>query len=198
MVVGFGLNDFGQRRIPLELNNVMAVAAGDYHSLALKKDGTVIAWGYNNHEQTNVPPTLSNVVAIAAGANHSLALKRDGRVVGWGQDNFYQTQPPSDLTGVFAIAAGGDRSLALKRKLLRWLSPQPQPSGRIRLQIGNADGSPVEADRLASVGIYATTNLALDFSLWTRLTNSISLSGGLLESEDAAGNLPMRFYITTD
>ena len=196
-VVGFGLNDFGQWRIPAGLSNVMAVAAGDYHSLALKRDGTVIAWGRNDHQQTNVPPALANVTAIAAGANHCLALKRDGTVEGWGQDNFFQNVPPPGLNGVFAIAAGGDRSLALKRKLLRMLATHRQPDGRIRLRISNADGSPVEADRLNTVGIYATTNLALNVTLWTRLTNSISLLGGVLETEEP-GDLPLRFYITVD
>jgi len=56
------------------LSNVVAVAGGAYHSLALKSDGTVVAWGYNGDGETNVPPGLSNVVAIAGGGSESLAL----------------------------------------------------------------------------------------------------------------------------
>ena len=48
------------------VDNVVAIAAGDYHSLALKSDGTVVGWGYNVNNQTTVPAGLSNVVAIAA------------------------------------------------------------------------------------------------------------------------------------
>jgi alpha-tubulin suppressor-like RCC1 family protein len=33
------------------LTNVIAVAGGDSHSLALKSDGTVWAWGYNYYGQ---------------------------------------------------------------------------------------------------------------------------------------------------
>jgi len=33
-----------------------AIAAGDYHSLALRADGTVVAWGYNLHGEATVPP----------------------------------------------------------------------------------------------------------------------------------------------
>jgi hypothetical protein len=45
------------------------------HSLALKRDGTVVAWGYISDGDTNVLATLSNVTAIAAGASgFSLAL----------------------------------------------------------------------------------------------------------------------------
>ena len=50
------------------------IAAGTYHSLALKMDGTVVAWGNNLSGQTRVPGGLDGVVAIAAGFTHSLAL----------------------------------------------------------------------------------------------------------------------------
>ena len=63
-----------------------AVAAGSYHSLALKADGTVVSWGHNTSGQTNVPASLSNVVAIAAGGRHSLALKEDGTIAAWGEN----------------------------------------------------------------------------------------------------------------
>jgi hypothetical protein len=56
------------------LSNVVAVAAGQTHSLALRADGSAIAWGGNPNGQTNVPAGLSNIAAIAAGANHSLAM----------------------------------------------------------------------------------------------------------------------------
>ena len=58
------------------------VAAGSFHSVALRSDGTVTAWGYNVQGETNVPAGLSNVVAIAAGSHHTLALKSDGRTFG--------------------------------------------------------------------------------------------------------------------
>ena len=38
--------DFGQCTVPPEATSgVTAIAAGDYHSLALKQDGSVVAWG---------------------------------------------------------------------------------------------------------------------------------------------------------
>ena len=52
----------------------IAIAAGGYHSLALKPDGTVAAWGDGAAGQTNVPTGLGSVAAIAAGYYHSLAL----------------------------------------------------------------------------------------------------------------------------
>ena len=60
--------------MPPGLNGVIALAAGFWHSLALKSDGTVVAWGNNNPGQSTVPGGLNGVVAIAAGGAHSLAL----------------------------------------------------------------------------------------------------------------------------
>ena len=72
--------------IPAGLSGVTAIAAGGYHSLALKSDGTVVGWGATATGQTTIPAGLSGVIAIAAGYHHSLALKSDGTVVGWGDN----------------------------------------------------------------------------------------------------------------
>ena len=83
-VIAWGNNSEGQTRVP-SLENVIAVAAGAEHSLALTSAGTVVAWGSNAAEQTTVPTAaLSGITAIAAGWNHSLALKSDGTVLAWG------------------------------------------------------------------------------------------------------------------
>src|SRR5260221_820083 len=57
-VVAWGANDSLQSLVPRGLTNVVAVAAGDAHSLALKTDGTVVAWGFNAFGQTTVPHRL--------------------------------------------------------------------------------------------------------------------------------------------
>src|SRR6185503_3877602 len=89
------------------LGNVVAVAAGGGHSLALKMDGTVVAWGWNSDGQVNVTAGLSDVVAIAGGYRHSVALKQDGTVVAWGANQNGQSNVPAGLTNVVAIEAGG-------------------------------------------------------------------------------------------
>ncbi|MBD2862231.1 RCC1 domain-containing protein [Paenibacillus oceani] len=94
----------------------IAIAAGYFHSLALKADGSVVAWGTNNKGQLNVPAVAqSGVVSIAAGYYHSLALRSDGSVVAWGDHTYGQTTVPAEAeSGVVAIAAGAYHSLALK------------------------------------------------------------------------------------
>jgi len=56
------------------LTGVVAIAAGDNHSLALKSDGTVVTWDGNGDVESTGPTGLNGVVAIAAGYSHSLAL----------------------------------------------------------------------------------------------------------------------------
>jgi hypothetical protein len=60
--------------VPAGLSGATAIAAGAFHSLALKQDGTVVAWGDNGYGQSTVPAGLSGVTAIAAGYDHSWAV----------------------------------------------------------------------------------------------------------------------------
>ncbi|WP_269798947.1 RCC1 domain-containing protein [Caldicellulosiruptor acetigenus] len=94
-----GADEYSPVPVQVEgLKDVVAIAAGRYHSLALKKDGTVWAWGENSTGQLGnetsgkdkysyVPVQvkgIKDVLAISAGSYHSLALKKDGTVWGWG------------------------------------------------------------------------------------------------------------------
>ncbi|HEV3232805.1 MAG TPA: hypothetical protein VG245_11200 [Candidatus Dormibacteraeota bacterium] len=90
--------------VPVRLAGIcdaQAVAAGDYHSLLLRGDGSVWSWGLDDFGQLGIGsrasqsapvqvPGLSNVVAIAAGGRDSLAIRRDGSVWAWGAGGFGQ------------------------------------------------------------------------------------------------------------
>ncbi len=93
---------------PAHLTNIIMLAAGDNHGLALKTDGTVTAWGGNLGGPTNVPTGLTNVVSIAAGSMHSLALKSDGTVALWGKipPPGGGSYVPADATNIVALALG--------------------------------------------------------------------------------------------
>ncbi|HLP75484.1 MAG TPA: hypothetical protein VK327_01090, partial [Candidatus Paceibacterota bacterium] len=91
---------------PAGLANIVAVAAGFAHCLALKNDGTVTGWGYNGYGQLNIPSGLDGVIALAGGVDQSLALKSDGTLVAWGHNDMGQGTVPAGLSNVVAIACG--------------------------------------------------------------------------------------------
>jgi hypothetical protein len=95
-VEDWGNPSYGLTNIPPMTRNVVAVAAGSYHALALRADGKVMAWGDNSHNQTNVPIAASNIVAIATGWYGNAALRSDGTVLVWGSVN----NPTSGFTNV--------------------------------------------------------------------------------------------------
>jgi alpha-tubulin suppressor-like RCC1 family protein len=113
-----GNNSFTDSLVPVLVNmnvapgvflgrTVVAISAGDYHSLGLCDDGAAIAWGLNSSgqvgENTSNPwrsvPGLVNttigvsalagktVTAIAAGSGHNLVVCSDGTVAAWGRNS---------------------------------------------------------------------------------------------------------------
>ncbi len=83
------------------LSGIIKVAAGEYHSLALRNDGTVWSWGSNGSDQlgrgngsTNGVPTqissVSGVVAISSQFSSNLAQTASGILWSWGKNNYGQ------------------------------------------------------------------------------------------------------------
>ena len=113
---------------------VDAIAAGKFHSLALKTDGSVWAAGNDysgqlgNGNSTDqdafVEVIVSGAIDIAAGDNHSLVLKTDGSVWAAGYNDSGQLGNGNSTdqdafveviaSGAIGIAAGGGHSLVLK------------------------------------------------------------------------------------
>jgi hypothetical protein len=114
-ILAWGDDSAGQLDMPMEATNILTVAAGGDHNLALRADGSVVAWGDNSLGQSSVPPSATNVAAIAAGESHSLALVNHGTVLAWGDNSWKQTQVPSSVTNAVAIAAGNFHSLPDER-----------------------------------------------------------------------------------
>jgi alpha-tubulin suppressor-like RCC1 family protein len=133
-----------------KLDRIIAVAAGGFHVLALRSDGTVWAWGHNYYGQIGQPPgssqmsmvpvqvelgpgmPLIRVKAIAAGTYHSLAITDDGQLWAWGYNASGQLGigstgninpdplPVSIGMGVISIAGGNGHSLALMADSSVW------------------------------------------------------------------------------
>jgi Regulator of chromosome condensation (RCC1) repeat/Chaperone of endosialidase len=121
-VSAWGNNGNGQTTLPAGLSNIVGLAAGAFHSLALRSDGTIVGWGSDGYHESESPAGLSNVIAVSAGDSHSLALKGNGTVVGWGYGGYGQTNVPAGLNNVIAISVGGSFDLALKsdRTVAAW------------------------------------------------------------------------------
>jgi alpha-tubulin suppressor-like RCC1 family protein len=124
------------------LDAVTAVAAGEYHTVALKRDGTVWTFGSGGMGQrgavdhSSIGPDqvsgLSEITAIAVGDRHNVALKRDGTVWTFGANGYGQLGYDSEndsseipkqvpgLTGVVAVAAGADFTVVLKKDGTVW------------------------------------------------------------------------------
>ncbi|MSU57647.1 MAG: hypothetical protein EXS35_05615 [Pedosphaera sp.] len=107
MVLAWGDNSAGQCNVPTDLRDVVAVAGGEIHSLALRANGTVVAWGGNTLGETNVPASVTNAMAIAANRfwplAPNLALATNSTVAQWGTA---VANPPTNLNDAVAIAAG--------------------------------------------------------------------------------------------
>lgn len=150
-VVGWGDDTFGELgdgrtnasataaapATALGLTNIVAVAAGDFHALALASDGTVYGWGLNQAGElggvasTSTPTKIAalaghHVVAIAAGNHTSLAIDAAGAVIVFGANDVGQlgantggqsiTLPATSSiaqAGAVATSGAGAFSLAL-------------------------------------------------------------------------------------
>jgi alpha-tubulin suppressor-like RCC1 family protein len=116
MVEAWGSDTNGECDRPATLTNATAIAAGDYHSVAVT-NGTVLQWGKysdgTNFYAVGSPPALTNVVAVAATRGHDLALSADGTVTNWGLTNDFANFVPANLQPAKAIAAGWYHNIAL-------------------------------------------------------------------------------------
>ncbi|WP_027087936.1 fibronectin type III domain-containing protein [Cohnella panacarvi] len=81
------------------LSDIVEVAVGDKHAIALGADGKVRSWGcpmYGSGSYRHVPVVVNipgNVKSIDAGAHHSLAVTDDGRLWGWGDNDYNKVGP---------------------------------------------------------------------------------------------------------
>lgn len=109
-VVTTGNNQYGQCDVG-SWTDIVAVAAGMYHSVGLRSDGTVVAVGGNDDGQCDVSG-WTDIVAISA-YYHTVGLKADGTVVATG-DNSDGECDVSEWTDIVEIAAGSGRTVGLK------------------------------------------------------------------------------------
>ena len=174
-IIAWGDNSSGQLWVPSRATNVVSIAAGGDHSLALRADGSIVAWGDNTYGQNQVPSAVTGVVAVAEGDTDSLVLKSDGTIIAWGDNTYGQTNVPGSAFGAVQLAAGSTASEAL------------MPNGSVVYWSNQYFNIPPSATNVVSIAARGSDYLALrsDGSVisWgiTRppiLTNAIAIAAG--------------------
>ena len=125
------------------VSDVKYIAAGYYHNIAIKWNGTVIGWGDNSFGQLGVKNTgniyskytirnFENVASLIAGSNHSFAIKNDGTIWAWGNNSsgqlgigndvaYFNPVEVPNLGDVRCIAAGNNYSMAVQNDGTLWV-----------------------------------------------------------------------------
>jgi hypothetical protein len=88
------------------------LAAGGFHTVGFKSDGTAVAVGENKYGQCNVSG-WTDITQVAAGCDHTVGLKSDGTVVAVGENKYGQCNF-SGWTDITQVAAGCDHTVGLK------------------------------------------------------------------------------------
>lgn len=89
------------------------LAVGFYHTVGLRKDGTVIACGSNSDGQCSVAQ-WTGIQAVDCGAYHTVGLRADGTVIATGRNVSGQCNV-NDWTDIIAIACTDYDTVGLKK-----------------------------------------------------------------------------------
>jgi alpha-tubulin suppressor-like RCC1 family protein len=145
-----GINADGNRNTPVTTfaggNNWKQVAAGYYHSAAIKTDGTLWIWGRNEEYQLGIPlpnpypqtPVTTfaggtNWKQVSCGKEHTAAIKTDGSLWTWGTNSDgrlginntdLKITPVTTFAGGTdwkSVAAGSNHTAAIKTDGTLWV-----------------------------------------------------------------------------
>jgi len=106
---------------PMASKTIVAIAAGDYFSLALDSTGQIYSWGMNNFGQlgnnsttqspspvavavAGTPMAGKTITAISAGESHAVALDSTGQVYGWGFNGIGQLGNDTNTSSLVPVA----------------------------------------------------------------------------------------------
>ena len=202
------------------LTNIIKIASGLNHALAIDSNGVLWGWGDNTsgelgdgtmddgsfEQYTNLPEQIvaSNATAIATGQEHTLFLKSDGSLWAMGDNSsgqlgdgtHNQVRLPKQIvaSNVTAIAAGDNFSLFLKSDGSLWAMGD---NGEGQLGDGTYNQANLPEQILASnvtaiaAGSFHSLFLKSDGSLWVMGDNGDGqLGDGTTDDGNYQINLP--------
>jgi alpha-tubulin suppressor-like RCC1 family protein len=102
----------GNYSITANFQYIPMVAAGWYHTVGLKSDGTVVAVGVNYDGQCDVGG-WTGIVQVAAGSYFTVGLKSNGTVVAVGSNDYGQCNV-GGWGNITQVAAGAHHTVGLK------------------------------------------------------------------------------------
>jgi alpha-tubulin suppressor-like RCC1 family protein len=182
-----------------DLQDVVSVAGGQTHSLALRSDGTVWAWGGNydgelgdgtkiSRGAPRIVDGLSDVVAIEADWTRSFAVKEDGTVWGWGgfyyrdvDGTVHNPDIPAKLNGfkdIVSISSGYGNFVALKKDGTVWYYSDEltQVSGLNNIV-------------QVAVGAEYSYGLKSDGTVWTWGSGGVGMVNGISVADESASRI---------
>ena len=196
---GIAADRFTPTSTPVQVaTDVIAVAAGNTHSLFVKSDGTLWAMGYNYYGQLGDGTTMNqgmpvqiatDVIAVAAGGASSLFAKSDGTLWTVGYNVFGQLgdgtttnrSKPVQVAagGVIAMAAGGYHCLFIKSDGTFW-GMGLNSDGQLDDATTTSRSTPMQIDSgviAVAAQTYGSLFIKSDGTLWGMGENSFGQLG---------------------
>ena len=129
------------------LEDVIAVSAGGYHTVAIDKYGKLWAWGNNangqlglgesgsgNYRTIPVQIDAGSWIAVFTGNNHTIALKKNGTLWSWGhnfkgqlglgekkvEETISRPERLGEAADLVGVSGGVNHSIALRRSGILW------------------------------------------------------------------------------
>jgi alpha-tubulin suppressor-like RCC1 family protein len=225
----WGRGDFGQlgqnavssRSSPVSTlggqGNWKQVSCGDFHTAAIKTDGTLWTWGRGtdgqlgagNSSNRSSPVTTSgggtNWKQVACGYRHTAAVKTDGTLWTWGFNGFgalgdntvtVRSSPVTTITGSTnwkQVACGDAHTAAIKTDGTLWTWGY-NATGCLGNNTSSSTSSPVTTVaggtnwKQVSVGYRTTAAIKTDGTLWTWGGNN---QGGLGDNTTTSRSSPI-------
>lgn len=106
------VRSFEQWHKTIVQNRKTTISAGFFHTVAIQKDGSVVAVGSENAFDDEIND-WSDVVAVSASRDHTVGLKSDGTVIASGSNNFGQCDV-EDWNDIVSISTGQHHTVGLK------------------------------------------------------------------------------------